>query len=134
MKKFKISLIVLSLIAYACGGADESQEISVDTTTSTSTTVLASEPDIGEVYDESELVVPPILLKPLIGATGVLTGVSEDWEVLSAITPLEMGVKIRTGDDATAQMSFEDGSSLWVRIQLLVLEALIMMKKNNQGY
>ena len=49
---------------------------------------------------------------PLIGATAVLTDASEDWEVLSAITPLEMGVKIRTGDDATAQMSFEDGSSL----------------------
>ena len=112
MKKLKISLVVLSLIAYACGGSDESEEISVDTTTSTSTTVLASEPDIGEVYDESELVVPPILLKPLIGATGVLTNATEDWEVLSAITPLEMGVKIRTGDDATAQMSFEDGSSL----------------------
>ena len=71
MKKLKISLIVLSLIAYACGGADEAQEIPADTTTSTSTTILASEPDIGEVYDESELVVPPILLKPLIGATGV---------------------------------------------------------------
>ena len=64
MKKLKISLVVLSLIADACGGSDESEEISVDTTTSTSTTVLASEPDIGEVYDESELVVPPILLKP----------------------------------------------------------------------
>ena len=93
MKKFKISLIVLSLIAYACGGADESQEIPVDTTTSTSTTVLVSEPDIGEVYDESELVFLQFV-KAIIGATGVLTGVSEDWEVL-AITPLEMGVKIR---------------------------------------
>ena len=55
MKKLKISLIVLSLVAFACGGADESEEISVDTTTSTTTTILASEPDIGEVYDESEL-------------------------------------------------------------------------------
>ena len=51
-------------------------------------------------------------MKPLIGATGILTGTSTDWEVVSAIVPLEMGVKIRTGDNATAQMSFEDGSSL----------------------
>ena len=113
MKKLKVSIIVLSLIASACGGSDNNVETSVDSTTSTSTTTtLVAEPDIGEVVDEASLVIPPILLKPLIGATGVLTNATEDWEVLSAITPLEMGVKIRTGDDATAQMSFEDGSSL----------------------
>ena len=48
MKKLKTSLIVLSLIAYACGGADESQEIPLDTTTSTSTTVVKS---LGNVYE-----------------------------------------------------------------------------------
>ena len=113
MKKFKIFFVVLALITSACGGSNDIQEASPDsTTTSSTTTTLAVEPDIGEVVDEAALVIPPILLKPLIGATGVLTDVAEDWEVLSAITPLEMGVKIRTGDDATAQMSFEDGSSL----------------------
>ena len=113
MKKFKIFFVVLALIASACGGSNDIQEASPDsTTTSSTTTTLAVEPDIGEVVDEAALVIPPILLKPLIGATGVLTDVAEDWEILSAITPLEMGVKIRTGDDATAQMSFEDGSSL----------------------
>ena len=113
MKKFKIFFVVLALITSACGGSNDIQEASPDsTTTSSTTTTLAVEPDIGEVVDEAALVIPPILLKPLIGATGVLTDVAEDWEILSAITPLEMGVKIRTGDDATAQMSFEDGSSL----------------------
>ncbi len=113
MKKFKIFFVVLALIASACGGSNDIQEASPDSTTTSSTiTTLAVEPDIGEVVDEAALIIPPILLKPLIGATGVLTDVAEDWEILSAITPLEMGVKIRTGDDATAQMSFEDGSSL----------------------
>ena len=116
MKKLKITLLIFSLIVSACGGSDNKEEVSIETTTSTSTTTtLANEPDVGEIVDESSLVIPPILLKPLIGATGVLTDASEDWEVLSAITPLEMGVKIRTGDDATAQMSFEDGSSLLMR-------------------
>ena len=113
MKRLKTTVIVLSLIASACGGAEDSEETSIDTTTSTSTTTtVASEPDIGEVVDEASLVIPPILLKPLIGATGILTDTSEDWEVVSAIVPLEMGVKIRTGENATAQMSFEDGSAL----------------------
>ena len=49
---------------------------------------------------------------PLIGATGILTSTSEDWEVVSEIIPLDMGVKIRTADNGTAQMTFEDGSSL----------------------
>ena len=52
------------------------------------------------------------MLKPLIGATGILTSTSEDWEVVSEIVPLEMGVKIRTADNGTAQMTFEDGSAL----------------------
>ena len=93
MKKLKVLIIVLSLIVSACGGSDNNVETSVDTTTSTSTsttTTLVAEPDIGEVVDEASLVIPPILLKPLIGATGVLTNATEDWEVLSAITPLEM--------------------------------------------
>ena len=115
-RKFYHIILVLFLVLSACGGGSDSDEATTETPqstdTTTTTTLPESEPDIGEVYDESALVVPPILLKPLIGATGVLTDASEDWEVLSAITPLEMGVKIRTGDDATAQMSFEDGSSL----------------------
>ena len=40
MKKLKISLIVLSLIAYACGGADEAQEIPADTTTPVRTKLI----------------------------------------------------------------------------------------------
>ena len=114
-RKFYHIILVLFLVLSACGGGSDSDEATTETPQNpdtTTTTLPESEPDIGEVYDESALVVPPILLKPLIGATGVLTDASEDWEVLSAITPLEMGVKIRTGDDATAQMSFEDGSSL----------------------
>ena len=115
-RKFYHIVLVLFLILSACGGGSDSDESTSETPqntdTTTTTTLPESEPDIGEVYDESELIVPPILLKPLIGATGVLTDASEDWEVLSAITPLDMGVKIRTGEDATAQMSFEDGSSL----------------------
>ena len=114
MKKIKIVSCVLFLLVSACGGSTEtSEEIIEPTTTSTSSTsTTIYEPDIGEVVNEASLVVPPILLKPLIGATGILTGTSTDWEVVSAIVPLEMGVKIRTGDNATAQMSFEDGSSL----------------------
>ena len=114
-RKFYHIILVLFLVLSACGGgsdSDEASSVTPQNPDTTTTTLQESEPDIGEVYDESELVVPPILLKPLIGATGVLTDASEDWEVLSAIAPLEMGVKIRTGDDATAQMSFEDGSSL----------------------
>ncbi len=114
-QKFYHIILILFLVLSACGGSSDSDEATSETPQNldtTTTTLPESEPDTGEVYDESALVVPPILLKPLIGATGVLTDASEDWEVLSAITPLEMGVKIRTGDDATAQMSFEDGSSL----------------------
>ena len=114
IKKLKILIVVLLLIFSACGGSEEtSVEVNDTSTTSTSSTsTTLAEPIIGEVVNEASLVVPPILLKPLIGATGILTGTSTDWEVVSAIVPLEMGVKIRTGDNATAQMSFEDGSSL----------------------
>ena len=41
-----------------------------------------------------------------------MTSTGDDWEVISAIVPLEMGVKIRTADNGTAQMTFEDGSAL----------------------
>ena len=113
MKKRKtlILLTVIFLIASACGGGSETSEPSTETSTTTSTTTTLPG-EIGEVVDETALVVPPILLKPLIGATGVLTGTSQDWETVSAIIPLDMGVKIRTADNGTAQMTFEDGSSL----------------------
>ena len=114
IKNLKILTVVLLLIFSACGGSEEtSVEVNdTSTTSSSSTTTTLAEPIIGEVVNEASLVVPPILLKPLIGATGILTGTSTDWEVVAAIVPLEMGVKIRTGENATAQMSFEDGSSL----------------------
>ncbi len=113
MKKKKplIILTILFLLASACGGGSESTDASPETsTTSSTTTTLPGE--IGEVVDETDLVVPPILLKPLIGATGVLTDAAEDWDVVTEIVTLDMGVKIRTADNGTAQMTFEDGSAL----------------------
>ena len=86
------------MLASACGGGSETTEAVVETSTtsSTSTTTTTLPGEVGEVVDEASLVVPPILLKPLIGATGILTNTGDDWEVISAIVPLEMGVKIRT--------------------------------------
>ena len=113
MKKNKslVLLTVLVILASACGGGSESTDASPETsTTSSTTTTLPGE--IGEVVDETALVVPPILLKPLIGATGVLTDAAEDWDVVTEIVTLDMGVKIRTADNGTAQMTFEDGSAL----------------------
>ena len=113
MKKNKplVLLTVLVILASACGGGSESTDPSPETsTTSSTTTTLPGE--IGEVVDETALVVPPILLKPLIGATGVLTDAAEDWDVVTEIVTLDMGVKIRTADNGTAQMTFEDGSAL----------------------
>ena len=112
-KKLSVILAVFSLIVSACGGGETSVAPDVEetsTTTSTTSTTLPGE--VGEVVDEASLVVPPILLKPLIGATGILTSTGDDWEVISAIVPLDMGVKIRTADNGTAQMTFEDGSAL----------------------
>ena len=101
------------MIIVACGGGDTASPVEDTTTTSsTSTTTTTLAPAPKEVVDEASLVVPPILLKPLIGATGILIGESSEWEVISAIVPLEMGVKIRTADNGTAQMTFEDGSAL----------------------
>ncbi len=111
-KSFAI-LTILFLILSACGGSDDTSNETVEVTEETTTTTAADvETSSGEVYNEADLVVPPILLKPLIGATGILTSTSEDWEVVSEIVPLDMGVKIRTADNGTAQMTFEDGSSL----------------------
>ncbi len=113
MKKNKplVLLTILVILASACGGGSESTDASPETsTTSSTTTTLPGE--IGEVVDETALVVPPILLKPLIGATGVLTDAAEDWDVVTEIVTLDMGVKIRTADNGTAQMTFEDGSAL----------------------
>ena len=111
-KKSLILLTILVMLTSACGGGSETTEEVVETsTTSTSTTSTTLPGEIGEVVDEASLVVPPILLKPLIGATGILTSTGEDWEVITAIVPLEMGVKIRTADNGTAQMTFSDGSA-----------------------
>ena len=107
-----VVLNILFLILSACGGADDTTTESSETSTTTSSTTTLAESSSGEIYNEAELVVPPILLKPLIGATGILTSTSEDWEVISEIVPLDMGVKIRTADNGTAQMTFEDGSAL----------------------
>ena len=112
-KKSFVILTILFLILSACGGSNDTSSETTDTTEETTTTTTVDvETSSGEVFNEVELVVPPILLKPLIGATGILTSTSEDWEVVSEIVPLEMGVKIRTADNGTAQMTFEDGSSL----------------------
>ena len=112
-KKSFVILTILFLILSACGGSNDTSSETTDTTEETTTTTTVDvETSSGEVFNEAELVVPPILLKPLIGATGILTSTSEDWEVVSEIVPLEMGVKIRTADNGTAQMTFEDGSSL----------------------
>ena len=111
-KSFAI-LKILFLILSACGSSDDTSNETVEITEETTTTIAADvETSSGEVYNEADLVVPPILLKPLIGATGILTSTSEDWEVVSEIVPLDMGVKIRTADNGTAQMTFEDGSAL----------------------
>ncbi len=112
-KKSFVILTILFLILSACGGSDDTSNETTDATEETTTTTVADvETSSGEVYNEGDLVVPPILLKPLIGATGILTDASSDWEVISEIVPLDMGVKIRTADNGTAQMTFEDGSSL----------------------
>ena len=112
-KKSFVILTILFLILSACGGSDNTSNETVETTEETTTTTAADvETSSGEVYNEANLVVPPILLKPLIGATGILTSTSEDWEIVTEIVPLDMGVKIRTADNGTAQMTFEDGSAL----------------------
>ena len=112
-KKSFVILTILFLILSACGGSNDTSSETTDTTEETTTTTVADvETSSGEVYNEAELVVPPILLKPLIGATGILTSTSEEWEVISEIVTLDMGVKIRTADNGTAQMTFEDGSAL----------------------
>ena len=112
-KKISIFLTVFSLIISACGGGDTSSTPAIeDTTTTTSSTTTTLAPTPVEVVDEAALVIPPILLKPLIGATGILVDGAEDWEIIAAIVPLDMGVKIRTADNGTAQMTFEDGSAL----------------------
>ncbi len=112
-KKSFVILTILFLILSACGGSDDTSSENTDATEETTTTTVADvETSSGDVYNEADLVVPPILLKPLIGATGILTDASSDWEVISEIVPLDMGVKIRTADNGTAQMTFEDGSSL----------------------
>ena len=112
-KKSFVILTILFLILSACGGSDDTTSETTDTTEETTTTTTADvETSSGEVYNEAGLVVPPILLKPLIGATGILTSTSEDWEIVTEIVPLDMGVKIRTADNGTAQMTFEDGSAL----------------------
>ena len=110
-KKISIFFAVFSLIISACGAeGTTSTQVIEDTTTNSSTTTLAPTPVV--IVDEAALVMPPILLKPLIGATGILVSGKEDWEVIKTIVPLDMGVKIRTADNGTAQMTFEDGSSL----------------------
>ena len=109
-KKFIIRIAIFSMIVSMCGGGDDATPIVEETTTTSTTTTFA--PSKVEVFNEADLVVPPILLKPLIGATGILTSTSADWEVLTEIVSLDMGVKVRTADNGTAQMTFEDGSSL----------------------
>ncbi len=111
-RKFLVFISIFSLIISACGGGDSSSTPVIEDTTTTSSTTTTLAPTPVEVVDEAALVIPPILLKPLIGATGILVEGGEDWEIISAIVPLDMGVKIRTADNGTAQMTFEDGSTL----------------------
>ena len=113
-KKISIFFAVFSLIISACGadGTTSTPVIEDTTTTSTSSTTTTLAPTPVVIVDEAALVMPPILLKPLIWATGILVSGKEDWETISTIVPLAMGVKIRTANNGTAQMTFEDGSSL----------------------
>ena len=106
-----VNLTIMSMIVSMCGGEDDSTSSQVDEVTTKSSTTTYALSKV-EVFNEDELVVPPILLKPLIGATGVLLDATSDWEVLSSVTNLDTGIKVRTAENATAQMSFEDGSSL----------------------
>ena len=71
-------LNILFLIFSACGGANDTTTESSEISTTTSSTTTLAESSSGEIYNEAELVVPPILLKPLIGATGILTSNSEE--------------------------------------------------------
>ena len=71
-KKSFVILTTLFLILSACGGSDDTSNEAVEITEETTTTTAADvETSSGEVYNEADLVVPPILLKPLIGATGI---------------------------------------------------------------
>jgi hypothetical protein len=65
------------MIVSMCGGSDNATPTVEETTTTSTTTTFA--PSKVEVFNEADLVVPPILLKPLIGATGILTSTSTDW-------------------------------------------------------
>ena len=73
-----VVLNILFLIFSACGGANDTTTESSEISTTTSSTTTLAESSSGEIYNEAELVVPPILLKPLIGATGILTSNSEE--------------------------------------------------------
>ena len=91
-KKSFVILTILFLILSACGGSDDTSNETTEATEETTTTTVADEEtSSGEIYNEADLIVPPILLKPLIGATGILTDSSSDWEVISEIVPLDMG-------------------------------------------
>ena len=106
-----VNLTIMSMIFSMCGGEDDSTSSQIDEVTTKSSTTTSALSKV-EVFNEDELVVPPILLKPLIGATGILLDATSDWEVLSSVTNLDTGIKVRTAENATAQMSFDDGSSL----------------------
>ena len=79
-KKLSVILAVFSLIVSACGGGETSvTPVVEETSTTTSTTSTTLPGEVGEVGDEAALVVPPILLKPLIGATGILTSTGTEY-------------------------------------------------------
>ena len=63
-KKLIINLTIFSMIVSMCGGGDDSTSALVDEATTTSSTTTFA-PSKVEVFNEAELVVPPILLKPL---------------------------------------------------------------------
>ena len=60
-----VVLNILFLILSDCGGADDTTTEPSETSTTTSSTTTLAESSSGEIYNEAELVVPPILLKPL---------------------------------------------------------------------
>ena len=66
-KKLIIRIAIFSMIVSMCGGGDDATSTIVEETTTTSTTTTFA-PSKVEVFNEADLVVPPILLKPLIGA------------------------------------------------------------------
>ena len=65
-KKLIIRIAIFSMIVSMCGGSDDASPIVEETTTTSTTTTFA--PSKVEVFNEADLVVPPILLILMISS------------------------------------------------------------------